>query len=182
MRAKRCSRWVLCMALLASACNLRDDRSLSPTEPASPVPPPAPASSPSAGSLSSLSQNYTVRASTTESSLLCDPRGELSFSQTILIQLRVNGEAKTGEATVARSSTGEVSQFRGTVDSYTFNLPLVGEGQGSGLCGGGPRHETLHMRFRGPNHDGCQGFSGWIETAYDSAIGAFRETFSQESC
>jgi hypothetical protein len=158
-----------------------DDRSLSPTEPASP-PPPSPASSPSAGSLASLSHDYTILATTTESSLLCDPRGALSFSQTIVIQLRVNGEAKTGEATVVRNSTGEVSHFRGTVENYSFDLPLVDETQGSGLCGGGPRHETLHMRFMGPNHDGCQGFSGSIETRYDSAVGEFREAFRQESC
>jgi len=143
--------------------------------------------SPKPADLRSVGGSYSVTSSVTraDSALGCDPRRE-GLTETLRIDLRVDGDSRVVEADVVRGSTGLTSHFRGTIDDfYMVTASLVSAdqpaGPGAPQCPGGAS-ETLIMRFLGPNYDFCQGFSGQIETQYSFASGKIVEGFFQESC
>jgi IPT/TIG domain-containing protein len=149
------------------------------------TPPPAP-TPPTPRDLSSLSMSYRSSAVVVhaDSTLACDPRRK-NTTETLRIDLHVDGNSRVVEADVT-TGDGRPTHFHGTVtDAYiitaslvTMDAPTTGR---DANCSENPS-ETLVMRFGGPNYDGCQGFSGQIQTKYAITAGEIVAVFGHDSC
>ena len=177
---------VAAQLLLLSSCGGTDTpTSHTPVPTVMTTPPPEPRDfpTPEPRAFASLSGQYSVSALTIESSAPCDVRAVASFKQDLIIDIRVDGDTRTAAVEVVRSRTGHRSRFRGSVDTaFAISAAMVDYEYPAGSTSGcGQPNETLMLDFLGPNYDGCQGFTGWINTQYASG-GLLREAFIRESC
>ena len=178
---------LLGLGIVVCVGGCQNERVISPESPSQvgspPTPPPGPMSQPDPRDLASLTQMYWLSAtvSSADPSLACDGR-RVGGHEDVQIDLRVDGNTRVVEADIVRDS-GRVSHLRGTVNSsFVVTATSVGTpGAGDQHCPG-IASETLNISFAGPNYDGCQGYSVWMETQYSFAPGKIVEGFFHESC